>query len=312
MPSLPTPSLSQLKGSDHAKICYILKVCVNINHARASFLMTKPIKHVEAKLFSNYLYDSLPLIGELAEELWGFVFNWKEEYLLTSIGHKLTAVCISPNKHFYRDKKTGAPNFGVEKMSVKNLIHKIFSERSNIQFYYMQGKSVVKNFPELQRDIVLPQFLRNQKTKSLLLWLGGAGCITDLHFDVTNGILIPIVGAKKVRLFSPDQTKYLNMFSVFSKARTQSGLNFLDKDHPTFLRLKKASHIDLIIKPGQFLYIPPGWWHQVENLDPAISVNVWWPAWFSQCMVPQWKTMLLLYFNMHINILSRLYSKGLI
>ena len=29
------------------------------------------------------------------------------------------------------------------------------------------------------------------------------------------------------------------------------------------------------LEPGQVLYVPPQWWHYVECVTPAISVNTW-------------------------------------
>ena len=33
--------------------------------------------------------------------------------------------------------------------------------------------------------------------------------------------------------------------------------------------------IEIVLKPGQMLIIPPGWWHEVKSLDLSVSVNIW-------------------------------------
>ena len=33
--------------------------------------------------------------------------------------------------------------------------------------------------------------------------------------------------------------------------------------------------VEIILKPGQMLIIPPGWWHEVKSLDLSVSVNIW-------------------------------------
>ena len=30
-----------------------------------------------------------------------------------------------------------------------------------------------------------------------------------------------------------------------------------------------------VLKPGEMLVIPPGWWHSVASLDTTVSVNIW-------------------------------------
>jgi len=38
------------------------------------------------------------------------------------------------------------------------------------------------------------------------------------------------------------------------------------------------SGIEIVVKPGDVLYLPPFWFHQVEALDTAISVNTWFDS----------------------------------
>lgn len=33
---------------------------------------------------------------------------------------------------------------------------------------------------------------------------------------------------------------------------------------------------DVVLGPGQMLYIPPGWWHFVRSLSTSFSVSFWW------------------------------------
>lgn len=32
------------------------------------------------------------------------------------------------------------------------------------------------------------------------------------------------------------------------------------------------------LEPGDLLFVPPRWWHFVENLEDSISVNAWFPC----------------------------------
>ena len=50
-----------------------------------------------------------------------------------------------------------------------------------------------------------------------MLWLGPAGTITHLHHDLTNNLMIQVVGRKVVKLISPlDTPKVYNHHHVYS------------------------------------------------------------------------------------------------
>ncbi|KAJ8977964.1 hypothetical protein NQ317_008156 [Molorchus minor] len=34
----------------------------------------------------------------------------------------------------------------------------------------------------------------------------------------------------------------------------------------------------IVLNPGEVLYLPHKWWHYVEHLETAISINVWIPS----------------------------------
>ena len=33
---------------------------------------------------------------------------------------------------------------------------------------------------------------------------------------------------------------------------------------------------EVIVGPGECLYIPAGWWHYIESLTTSYSVSFWW------------------------------------
>jgi hypothetical protein len=109
-------------------------------------------------------------------------------------------------------------------------------------------------------------------------WIGGAGTFTPLHHDLTNSFLLQIVGRKRVLLAAPGETPWLyNNDHVFSAVKDLEDAMDIAKHFP--LTANAAVHrIDL--NPGEVLFLPVGWWHQVRALEFSVSLtqtNFRWP-----------------------------------
>ncbi len=110
-----------------------------------------------------------------------------------------------------------------------------------------------------------------------MLWVGPAGTFTPLHFDLTNNLLIQISGRKRVMLVSPNQTKLMaNKRHVFGEVH--------DLEDPACMaRQPQAKDVRpylVTLEPGDMLFIPVGWWHQVRGLDFSVMMtcaNFLWP-----------------------------------
>jgi len=56
-------------------------------------------------------------------------------------------------------------------------------------------------------------------------------------------------------------------------------LSYVDCDNPDyekFPKFREARAWEGMLNPGEILYLPARWWHQVRSLQDAISVNFWW------------------------------------
>ncbi|XP_035689291.1 uncharacterized protein LOC118424716 [Branchiostoma floridae] len=117
----------------------------------------------------------------------------------------------------------------------------------------------------------------NQNT--MQLWLGSAGNVTPLHYDRNHGLLSQIVGCKELVLFSHEDTNNLYPYSSLSDRSHTSRVNLRTTDRDEverFPRVAEAQRYHCVLRPGELLYIPPFWWHDVTSLDPCVSVTLPW------------------------------------
>ena len=111
-----------------------------------------------------------------------------------------------------------------------------------------------------------PTFFRPPDPTKMTLWLGPAGTHTPLHHDGDNAMFCQVVGRKRIRLAPPESVALLDRTDgVYSRWDPQSDLD--PSNDPERL-------IELELAPGEALFLPAGWWHQIDALSPSMSVSI--------------------------------------
>eukprot|EP00054_Salpingoeca_dolichothecata_P023587 m.157779 g.157779 ORF g.157779 m.157779 type:complete len:516 (+) comp24733_c0_seq3:59-1606(+) len=117
--------------------------------------------------------------------------------------------------------------------------------------------------------------------EKVYLWIGGAGALTPCHFDIYSNMYHQIQGRKRFRLFSPDQHTNMYLYPSLHPAHRSSRVALrssqINYTSQVFPRATGGSihAVEAVLDPGDILYIPAMWLHEVEALDEALSVNVW-------------------------------------
>lgn len=105
-------------------------------------------------------------------------------------------------------------------------------------------------------------------------WLGPAGTVTPLHCDYDDNVFAQIWGQKRIVLSPPHHAEFL----YTREASTILFSSPFDPEAPDFGKFplaRNASLIECIVGPGELLYLPAGWFHQVRSLTFSLSANRW-------------------------------------
>ena len=98
-------------------------------------------------------------------------------------------------------------------------------------------------------------------------WLGPRGTLTPWHHDLTNNLLVQVMGRKRVRMAPPwafaRMRNSRHCFSDWSNEALPAGHG--DSAVPPVL--------ETVIGPGEAIFLPVGWWHQIEALDLSASMS---------------------------------------
>ena len=103
---------------------------------------------------------------------------------------------------------------------------------------------------------------------SAYLWIGPAGTRTPLHHDTVMLFHTQVQGRKRWRFVSP-----LSGPSLYNDYDVYSPVDFESLDLQRFPDAARVTVLDVVVEPGETVFLPLAWWHQVTSLDPCISLS---------------------------------------
>ena len=103
------------------------------------------------------------------------------------------------------------------------------------------------------------------------------GTRTPLHFDSYDNLFVQLVGAKYVRLYDTDQTDklYVSKDGNYGLQGNMSKVNCELEDFDSHPLAKTCQYTEVLLLPGDCLFIPSRHWHYVRSLSTSISINYW-------------------------------------
>jgi Cupin-like domain len=221
------------------------------------------------EFLEKYYATNTPLILTDMMADWQAMSSWCPEFIKENYGNCLVQVQTNRNSD---------PNYEINTEKHKKTIElreyvDMVVNGGNTNDYYMvanNGNLDREDFKGLLNDIqMFPEFLDPLKSKErVFFWFGPAGTITPLHHDTMNIFMAHLYGRKRWRLISPAYTPLVyNNIGVFSEIDLE---NPDDDKYPLF---KDVRVIETVLEPGEVIFVPVGWWHQVKGLDITIALS---------------------------------------
>ena len=140
--------------------------------------------------------------------------------------------------------------------------------------------NIFQHAPQLVSDFAWPEeYMKGFVKKFPMLFVGGAGSITHMHFDIDLSHILhtQFMGRKRVLLFPYEQQRrlYRKPFEVLSLADfSRYYQNNGTPDYEKFPALKQANGYDFILEHGDTLFMPAGYWHHMEYLDSGFAMSL--------------------------------------
>jgi hypothetical protein len=221
--------------------------------------------------YRDYYYANRPVVVQGWMQKWAAMRMWSPQYLKEKFGS--AEIQITTNRSADPDYE-----FNVHKHKTRTTVGRfvdlvVSGGRTNDYYLVAQNFAIEDTgLSKLVDDLgTIPGVTDpNDTHRSIVsIWFGPAGTITPLHHDGTNILFGQIYGRKKFRLAPAFELPYMyNNRWVFSKVDLSA------PDYEKYPLLRKADFFELVLEPGEMLFIPVGWWHWVEALDISISLNL--------------------------------------
>ena len=183
----------------------------------------------------------------------------------------------------YNDTCTGF-NYTAERSTIPAVFDTIRAELDQDEHEYLYVNSLILNdgFPALSASHSLnfnhPEF--EQHPVMAKIWLGTES-LAAAHFDQPKNLACCVYGKRRFMLFPPEQAEnlYPGPLHPTPGGQVVTLANLSEPDFEQFPRLKDALDNAWIadLQPGDGLYYPSMWWHEVTAYDRFnIMVNFWW------------------------------------
>jgi len=186
-------------------------------------------------------------------------------------------------RYFYNADAT-ALNFDASRVELDEYLDRMLAHLQDAAppSFYVGSTDLDHYLPGLREEngLVLndPMFEGNEPLVSI--WIGNR-TIATTHYDMSNNIACTMAGRRRFTLFPPDQVAnlYPGPLELTPAGQVVSMVDLRAPDFDRFPRFREALAAGEVaeMEPGDMLFYPALWWHNVEALDAFnVMINYWW------------------------------------
>jgi len=186
-------------------------------------------------------------------------------------------------------------NFTRERLTISQALARIegAAAQPGNECVYLGSLPTRIHLPGFAEDNAMPLLPANVQPR---VWLGSASRIA-CHYDTMDNLACVAAGRRRFTLYPPDAIGDLYVGPIDHTMAGQpislaAGSAPGDPRYPRFAAAQERA-LAVELEPGDALYLPKLWWHQVEALSGVnLLVNYWWDAFSSGPDAPSTTMML--------------------
>lgn len=200
---------------------------------------------------------------------WPAMRTWSPEDLKRRFGHLDVDIQSERNADTnYEQNKLQL----TRRVNLGAFVDKVVQSGHTNDYYLTANNELLRRseFAPLLEDIgsLPPLCDRSQLSHRSSFWFGPAGTVTPLHHDTLMLFHTQVVGRKRWRFVSP-----LEWSRVYNERNVYSEVDLERPDSARFPAFDEATVLEVVVEPGETMFLPLSWWHQVAALDVSLSFS---------------------------------------
>jgi len=217
----------------------------------------------------NYYKEMKPLVIKGLAKQWPAYQKWNWDYFIEKVGDKEVGVYNNIKSDSYTPINTAD-----DYMKFGDYLRKVKAGPLDLRIFLF---NIFQHAPDITTDFTWPDELMSGFVKKYpMLFVGGQGSITHMHFDIDMSHILhtQFAGKKRVLLFPHgEQHKlYRKPWEVLSLANYA---NYNEKfDYDQFPAVRLAKGYEVILDHGDTLYMPAGYWHHMEYIESGFAMSL--------------------------------------
>jgi hypothetical protein len=224
-----------------------------------------------------------PVVLCFSSEVFPAITRWTPVYLASRLGRERVRAYVNATGTAFSQHVDLATQVREVEMPFGEVIAKVFGapqrakqgpatrepleppEHLYLRLRFNDERVSARIWEELEQDRLLAGWLDPAASG---VWIGHGGNRTPLHSDSWDGLLAQAWGRKRAYLFPPAANERLAALKRSIRGYEGS----MDEIMRRSPKLRSVNHYRCEIGPGEALYIPRRWEHDVETLDASVSL----------------------------------------
>lgn len=228
------------------------------------------VENISAEAFKIAYYNtSTPVILKGLARKWPAYNKWNWDYFIETVGNKEVGVYNNIKSDAYTPINTADAY-----MAFGEYLKKVKAGPLDLRIFLF---NIFQHAPQIVNDFNWPDELMTGFVKKYpMLFVGGQGSITHMHFDIDMSHILhtQFIGKKRVLLFPYEEKDklYRKPWEVLSLADFSN--YHQEFDYEKFPATRLAQGYEVILEHGDTLFMPAGYWHHMEYIEAGFAMSL--------------------------------------